>query len=310
MAAIHEHVLLPRVAMEVTVHHEASFVVQIFYQLFGIEHRWMQAFMRLLPAPVQIAAGEGASVVAINHTVGVEHRNDLEDVVLPQKPRLFAFGICQEAKYAAHHPGADDFSWMHPRRYHDCLLLLHLVNISFLRDREQFAIHASEGFTERLPRADGSAGRFGLDLVEVLHEITVGIRIAIRKVYDIVIMLERVREGQSVVSPARVADVLLDCVAIVRDLLATAKPSLPLKLTVSSADATRHRLRVYADLHAKIEQRIDFGEVHDVELDGQVLPRVLDLEEEPLRMPIRIDVVLHQEVVLVVAHLLRQIEVA
>ena len=53
--------------------------------------------------------------------------------------------------------------------------------------------------------------------------------------------------------------------------------------------------------HSFVVKRIGFGEIEDVELDGQVLTRVANTEEKPLGMPVRVDVVLKDQVVFVVA---------
>lgn len=62
-------------------------------------------------------------------------------------------------------------------------------------------------------------------------------------------------------------------------------------------------LRVNRYFHAVVEHRILFVIVEYVELDWQACPRVLDSEVEPLCVSSRVDVVLHQTIILLVADL-------
>ena len=75
------------------------------------------------PPSVKIAAGQTAPVVPINHSIGVQHGNDLEDEVLPQHPGFLVIGIGEECEDSAHHPGADSFTGMDPSGYYHALAL-------------------------------------------------------------------------------------------------------------------------------------------------------------------------------------------
>lgn len=62
-------------------------------------------------------------------------------------------------------------------------------------------------------------------------------------------------------------------------------------------------LRVASDLHSVVKHRVCFVIIQDVELHRQARPCVLHPKIEPLRMPMCINVVLHQAVVFLVTHL-------
>ena len=42
----------------------------------------MKHFVGVLPATVEVLAAEGASVVTVNHTIRIKHRNDLKHKVV------------------------------------------------------------------------------------------------------------------------------------------------------------------------------------------------------------------------------------
>lgn len=109
-------------------------------------------------------------------------------------------------------------------------------------------------------------------------------------------------KARCVVAPTGpVCLVLLNAVTKVRDALPRLVPPDVLLLLAL--------LRVNGDLHSEVEERVGFGVVHDVELDRLAFPRVLGLEEEPLGVAAGVDVVLHQQIILIVRNLLRQVQV-
>lgn len=97
-------------------------------------------------------------------------------------------------------------------------------------------------------------------------------------------------------------EVLADLVLKVGDIGAAVVPSklllLGLLLTVDSY------------LHAVVEHRVRLVVIQDVELDWQARTRVLHTEIEPLSVAMSIDIVLHEAVVLLIAHLSRQKQIA
>lgn len=107
-------------------------------------------------------------------------------------------------------------------------------------------------------------------------------------------MLKLVTEAQGVELSRIILDwVLLDTVCEVADAIAALVPA------GSSVVIFRgHSLRVNRHLHAKVKETVGFREVHNVELDRTPFTRVFDLEKEPLRMSARVDIILHQQVVL------------
>ena len=109
-------------------------------------------------------------------------------------------------------------------------------------------------------------------------------------------MVKLVTERHGVVALARIPYVLFDSIAVVRDALAATEPASAVRALLIRT--LGHNLRVNTDFHAEIEERVRLCEVHYVECTTHIFPRIFDLKEEPLGVSIRVDVILHQQVVL------------
>ena len=70
-----------------------------------------------VPLPIEVVSHDVAAVVAEDDSVGVDHRDDLEDEVLAQE-----LGLLGLASQKVHHSFADvgalGFAWVLPRQYH------------------------------------------------------------------------------------------------------------------------------------------------------------------------------------------------
>ena len=90
--SVHEDVHIPAMAVHVTrednstrvrVWLEAQLVVEL-HETLGVVDSRMQMATRVLPPPVQIYAHQTRPVVAMDHSIHIENRNQLDDEVLPQ----------------------------------------------------------------------------------------------------------------------------------------------------------------------------------------------------------------------------------
>ena len=115
-------------------------------------------------------------------------------------------------------------------------------------------------------------------------------------------MLKCVCEGRSVVTPGIICHILANSIHEITDILTVLVPSEVLGFAPLFG--------VDGDFHTVVEERVWLRVVQNVELDLHAGASVLNLEEEPLRMALRIDIVLHQQVVLNFRNFLRQVEVA
>jgi len=79
---------------------------------------------------------------------------------------------------------------------------------------------------------------------------------------------------------------------------------------VAATDPLGGLVGVDEGLHALVVEGLGLDEVEEVEPDLEAPARVCDLEEEPLRVALGVDVVLENQVVLEVGELLRELQVA
>ena len=129
--------------------------------------------------------------------------------------------------------------------------------------------------------------------MQVLPQIRITIRYTVREKHDIVIILVSVLECQAIILFAkRVLWLLFYAVLVVFDIITGLEPTNLLFLSTL--------LRVDRNLHPKVEQTIRLGEVEDVEADCLTSTCIHRAEVEPLRMALCVDVVLHEEVILVI----------
>ena len=89
LAAVHERVLLARMAVQVAEQLDFTFFLKHLHHPLREVDRRVEVLARLHPPSVQVEAEQRAAVVAVDHAVGVQHRDDLEDVVLSELDGCF-----------------------------------------------------------------------------------------------------------------------------------------------------------------------------------------------------------------------------
>ena len=83
LRAVEEDILFYGMAVEVEEHDEPALVLafELCHELLEGSHFGDQEVVVHLEGPVEVSPAEGSSKVTDNHSIGVEHRNDLEDHV-------------------------------------------------------------------------------------------------------------------------------------------------------------------------------------------------------------------------------------
>lgn len=84
VTSVHEDVLSPAVAMEITKYLEFSFLGELMTELLRRKDRRVQYFAGSLPSSIQIATCQRTSIIPVDHAIRIQHRNDLEHEVLSQ----------------------------------------------------------------------------------------------------------------------------------------------------------------------------------------------------------------------------------
>lgn len=93
------------------------------YQLLGVENLGVQVARRVRPAAVQVRAGKVAAVIAYNHTVRVQHRNDFEDKRVAKQLGVLVVLLQQEIDCALDHELRVALTGVDPGLQKDYLLL-------------------------------------------------------------------------------------------------------------------------------------------------------------------------------------------
>jgi hypothetical protein len=127
-------------------------------------------------------------------------------------------------------------------------------------------------------------------IIQVTPQITVGVGYRVSEENWVVIVGERVREGETVVLFAVVGHIFSDSVLKVRNVFAFTRPSH--LFTLSSFFA------VDGDLLSIVEHRVSFTVVEQIEFYSLVGWGILYPKVKPLGMTASIDIILQHEVVL------------
>lgn len=77
--SIHKDIFPARMTVQVTVESQRTLATELFDELLGVIHSRVKCLRRVLPAAVQVAAGERAAIVAIDDAVRVQHWHNLKD---------------------------------------------------------------------------------------------------------------------------------------------------------------------------------------------------------------------------------------
>ena len=86
LTAVHEDVVFPGVSVQITVYGDAVVVLKKFcYQSLDVIDGREGLLDSVLVLPVEICPGQVAPRVPHDHSVRVDHRDDLEDVVLSKR---------------------------------------------------------------------------------------------------------------------------------------------------------------------------------------------------------------------------------
>lgn len=123
LAAVDEHVVLPRMGVHVTVHDHAAVLEQALNHRLGVPNGRVCLADHGPVLAVQVLAGQRAARVAHDDAVRIEHRDQFEDELVPQ-----LFGDERVARYkvhqALHHPRGGRLAGVDTCRHNDGLFLL------------------------------------------------------------------------------------------------------------------------------------------------------------------------------------------
>ncbi len=134
LASIHENILSSTVPMEVTENYQFSLFRKLLKQLLGIINARMKNFWWCFPPPIQVTTSQWASVVPIDYTIRIQHRNNFEDKILPKSLSFFIIFIREIVYDTFHHPWAHWFTRMHTRSNKYSFSFAHVFKVIFGSD--------------------------------------------------------------------------------------------------------------------------------------------------------------------------------
>ena len=100
-------------------------------ELFRVENFWMLHWTRICPLSVQVISWKGCPIVSYNHTIRVQHRDYLKDVLFSKKNCIFVIWN-KESYHSLHNITWLRFSWMNSSRDKNALSICQFV-LSWLK---------------------------------------------------------------------------------------------------------------------------------------------------------------------------------
>ena len=144
----------------------------------------MELFAGIDPLPIKVHACEITSVVAIDHTIDVQHRHNFENEVLTE---YLSYGRIadEEVDDVFDKVGSHTLSGMHPRSQEYTFLFFPVGEVS---DDHVIAVITGYGLTQSLPLESIFQTRVALQCAEVLLKLSIGVRVAMCDIHRIVII--------------------------------------------------------------------------------------------------------------------------
>ena len=88
VAAVHEHILLARVTVQIAEHDEAALLMYLLHETLTVEYCRVQCLVWHLPSTIQVTACKTTAIVTVNYTVRIQHRNHFKHEVLSEHLRF------------------------------------------------------------------------------------------------------------------------------------------------------------------------------------------------------------------------------
>jgi len=114
--------------VQVKVHGHSPFLAHVCKQLLHRVDRGMISMMTIAISSVKVCSCERASIISVNNTVWIKHRNNFEYIGLSKRLCLFAIRDKKVDK-AVHNERRVCFAWMHASRDNDAGLASALLMV-------------------------------------------------------------------------------------------------------------------------------------------------------------------------------------
>ena len=167
-----------------------------FDKFFCCVYCWVQYFVWELPSTVQIAPCQRTSVVAVNYSVRVQHRDNFKDKVVSEQLSLLIGRISQEIYQATHHPRAHCFSRVNARGQKDTLFFIFRIFFDFASrsNSNEWTIYTSDCFAQTGYLEEIASHRVNFNLIQIGLQIAERIWLEVAEEHGILVVLECVGE--------------------------------------------------------------------------------------------------------------------
>ena len=214
--------------MSVEVADQGNFPLsfEVSHHALNMPVDWVKRLRRYLPPSIQVLSCQTAPIVAIDYTVWIEHRHDLEYKIFSQRLR-FRRITDEKLDDSLHHPACIRLARVDSRRDEYAFLGFRFLTIRislFRRDRDILTSIAGQCPAQRAPIDKVLREAVPLDPRQIITQISVSVWEAVSEVHLIVVLSEGMREGQSEVASAPPITLTLERICIVTDVVADTMP--------------------------------------------------------------------------------------
>lgn len=184
--------------MKITVEKHSVVGSKLFGKHFGIIYGGMKEFRGIGPPSIEIDSQYVATVISIDHTIGVQHGHYFEHELFSQGLCFFASWLEQKVYDTLHHERGVGFTRVHtPRHEYHLLIRWYLVHI--IGDSQYIACVALDGLAQFLNLEcvfHGSQTFISLFLQGKYVVLEIGVRVGleVRKEHDVIVVFKGVAE--------------------------------------------------------------------------------------------------------------------
>jgi hypothetical protein len=143
---IHKNGLAPGVSMHIQIRHDLVLVcfLDLLHQMAQVKGLWHKFLVGVAEETIDVPTNEGAARVSDGHPIGVDHRNYLENALLPQCVGHLV--LTQQKLYdSVNHPRGIGLARMYSASDDDHLLTHLLVSgVAEVRDRQHGHVYATQ----------------------------------------------------------------------------------------------------------------------------------------------------------------------
>jgi hypothetical protein len=224
---VHENIFPSGVSMQVTVEYDIALLFKCPYQSFNSKVFWMKSLQSVLPAAIKVLTCQRTSVVAVNDSIRIEHRDDFKNKAVSEDNCLWCI-TDQELNQPFHHPRGITLSRMDSRRneysfFSQSFLAFWVLILT--GNTNIFTAVASQCLNQCIPVEELTRGGVLLYSCQVITQVRISVRKAMREIYLVIVVFKGVSERECVVVPLESASLFFEVILVIANISAASVPS-------------------------------------------------------------------------------------